>query len=48
MTKQYTAKRYNTKVERWGTFTNNLAINLKEIFDCLEDQKVIGLFATMK
>ena len=36
-TKQCTAKRYKTKDERWGTFTYNLARNLKENFDCLDD-----------
>jgi len=36
-TKQYTAKRYKTEAEKWGTFTYNLASNLKEKFDCLED-----------
>jgi len=27
-------KRYNTKAEKWGNFTHNLAKNLKEKFDC--------------
>jgi len=30
-------KRYNTKAEKWGTFTHNLAKNLKENFECPED-----------
>jgi hypothetical protein len=36
-TKQCTAKRYNTKAERWVTFTYNLARNLKENSDCPDD-----------
>ena len=36
-TKQYNAKRYNTKADRWGTFIYNLARNLKEKFDCPDD-----------
>jgi hypothetical protein len=38
-TKQYTAKRYNTKMERWGTFTYNLISNLKENFDSPDDTR---------
>ena len=36
-TKQHTVKRKNTKAEKWGTFTHNLAKNLKENFDCAKD-----------
>jgi hypothetical protein len=38
-TKQYTSKRYNTKAERWGTFTYKLARNLKEKFARPEDTR---------
>jgi len=36
-TKQHTVKRYNTKAEKRGIFTHNLAKSLKENFDCRED-----------
>jgi hypothetical protein len=30
----YTAKRYNTKAEKWGAFTLNLATSFNEEFEC--------------
>jgi hypothetical protein len=38
-TKQYIAKCYNMKAERWGNFTYSLARNLKENFDCQDDTR---------
>ena len=36
-TKQYTAKRYIMKAEKWEPFTHNLEKNPTEEFDCAED-----------